>query len=300
LLVPLIHQFGLSLNIPLTLSVRNVFWSSNKEQYLAKSKKYDPKNEMKIPELKIVKSSEKSVETNELNTGCKTTKSGDPVQAFSEEIKVEESKAEKPLVEVPQEAPVEVIKPKPKPEPIDIELAKKHRRDYNNSNCESSNKGESSRNQPDQNIIKPVKIIASTPEVNSKKFIIGTQDSSNEEEKSDKDKVSKFTSGKQIKNLLKFDSNSSAINLLSPNNQSNFMKSKRKASGGMHGHPDGASIVSANLSSEMGTACFQGSARLKSATSRNESPDYVKEIEMTRQLHDNPMSYIEQVDVIFK
>lgn len=148
-----------------------------------------------------------------------------------------------------------------KPVKIDTKLAQKQGSVYSKSNEEnSSQKMGSSEIKTDHqvSVSKSSMVVPGTPEVISTKFLLNRNDSSkhsHEDTKSDIEKVKKFRSEKPIKDLLKYDTNSSAINLLSPHNSSNFVKSKRKTSDARHQlHHDGASIVSANLSSEMGTA----------------------------------------------
>lgn len=234
--------------------------------------------EVDVPQLNILKTSEKSGDSININTGNKT----------ESQVKLSESTKSNNFE---------------KPAPIDTELAKKENSVHSKSNDASSGspvlKDLKSANVP----LNPIRMDIHTPEISSKKSLLVTTEenkSSNDDVGSEKGKKgpSKFKSEAPIKNLLKYDTNSSAINLLSPNNSSSIIKGKRKATG-HSAHQDGASIVSANLSSEMGTAYFQGSARRKSATSRNESPELIKDIESIRQLHDEPMSFISPFEVVF-
>jgi len=150
-----------------------------------------------------------------------------------------------------------------KPESIDTKLANKE---------DSFKRGgdlEIKSSQPvklDKQLIpaedKANSMITKTPDNTQYKSLLITNEgnkSSTEDidSKKENNKMAKFKSEAPIKGLIKYDTNSSAINLLSPHNDEQFNTGKRKY-GGNYGsqvlHPDGTSIVSANLSSEKGTA----------------------------------------------
>lgn len=252
-----------------------------------KEKSSKRKAEIMVPKLNILKTSEKSVDTSDINTGVIDSKS------------VIESKREESIIENPVKAQLNF---EPQPEQNQISANSKTDNDALTSHKASTD--------IDNNYLIMVPKIpdTQTPEITSKKRLsintsqkIASQDECGSADAHRNDKIHKFKSEAPIKNLLKYDTNSSAINLLSPSHNAAFKtKGVRKPSGHYHGfHQDGASIVSANLSSDMGTACFQGSARRISAASHNESPELHRKLEDARRLHSDPMSFITTFDVIF-
>ena len=240
----------------------------------AKDKKEVNKVDVNVPKLKVVKASERSGESAVTNADNKTVQN-------TEEVKLTESAKSS-------------SKPQEKVEPMDTEIVQKQE----SIECKEADQSMTKINEEiDDTSFEQVKNAPETPELSSKKSNFtssGVTSNLLDGHKSEKINIAlvKMKSEEPIKNLHKSDTNSSAINLLSPNNSSTLVKNKRKTSGISHFHQDGASIISANLSSDMGTAYFQGSARRKSVTSRNESPELNAEVDVLKQTYGEPMSYV--------